>query len=326
MQGLAVDHVDVAALCVEGNGTAANPWRLLEAFRQALRLLTETRKTVYFRSGCYRLPSNLEINFGDYLRNDGDVKNSPFRRGVSFVGAFAEIEIENGDSGVRFLWRGVSVFYWRFIGIRFHGRVRTDLVRFGAGNDDPDVCPWNSCEFDLVADNDWMPSSTGPPDGCPSRGLTIIRALESRLNIAAVSRYGFACLLNQAEFCQIKGTFSNSEQTAHTGTQFPGTGLYLVNCSSNNFSVVNLEVCYNGMELHGRTRGNVFNCICTTNCHPSGYVIAHVPDRKHRNTVLFLNRRAQSIPGRGVQQLFPSSINADHVRIMDQHTDGDDQQ
>jgi hypothetical protein len=54
---------------LSGEGTTANPWQLTpEKMFAAVRQLSWTRKTIFFRAGIYECPEPIEINFADHSR------------------------------------------------------------------------------------------------------------------------------------------------------------------------------------------------------------------------------------------------------------------
>lgn len=333
-----IDAVDVAQQAhqaafrrpdgTQADGTLDRPWPFILVLAAALRLITPTRKTVHLRTGNYVTEGPQVICFRDHVGKAllGERPEEPAeavkayddrqfklaQKDIVIEGHACDVWIHNNkpllDQGrPALLWQwspkaerpneARALFFWKFRGLSFHGCVDNVLVQFGEHVEDT---PWNTCEFDLRAGNDFMPVLPKPLayKSRPSCGIKIFRALQSKIDIGSTCRFGDAVCLVSAEFCQITGSFSNSEERIHPETdeftgrrQFPGTGLRLRSCQSNAFGAVNLEVCHDGIQFVGSTFANTFATICVTNCSPNGVTFATDRQVAGVNTVISLNRR-----------------------------------
>lgn len=306
--------VEVSSLCT-GNGTEDHPWESptgSAGIKEAIGCLNATTTILRFAPGIYKTTGVQEIAFEDCLapavKADSKTIINLMQNGIRLVGYGSQIwlngrqpmwgnERNPNRPGLLFRWSSTpqidsnfSLFFWSFVGLNFIGDIDNVLVQFGLGKADT---IWNSCEFDIVANN----GSTHDPLKSNARGLLIYRPLESRLNLVATSATGYGCVLNTAEFSALKGSFSNAQVSASEsdGVIENGVGLLLIDCQSNAFTAINLEVCYYGMQWQGNTRSNTFNCIISNNGDERGCILKTEDvadaDQTKSNVIVTLNRR-----------------------------------
>jgi hypothetical protein len=284
---------------LSGEGTTANPWQLTpEKMFAAVRQLSWTRKTIFFRAGIYECPEPIEINFADHfpltIGPEENIQKDPafkmLRDGVRFVG-------EGRASVLRFTkrdtdaiqfhvhWsvtpldqekkRQAPLFFWEFTGLNFKGNVNATLAQFGGTT--VEDSPWNSCVFDIAVNNHYSGISTSHEAG-NARGVVLKRVLQSRVELVAACHSGTACVMDECEFCTINGSFSNGEVVdpdAPRGVAVSphAIGLHLKNCTGNGSTCINFEVAYEGLRIEGRSRGNAFSSMMANNCDARGCVI-----------------------------------------------------
>jgi hypothetical protein len=282
-----------------GEGTSDQPWQLTpEVMFAAVKQLTWTRKTIFFRAGIYNCPQPIEINFAHLfpltIGPEQSVQDDPafkmLREGVRFVGEGRASVLrfqQQGTDAIQFHihWsvtpldqrpkRQAPLFFWEFTGLNLQGNVNTALVQFGG----PTVedSPWNSCVFDIAVNNGYRLSAFSEGSG-NARGVVLKRVLQSRVELVATCHSGIACVLDECEFCTINGSFSNGEvedPDAPRGVAISrhGIGLYLHNCTGNGSTSINFEVAYEGLRMHGHSRGNAFGSMVSNNCDARGCVI-----------------------------------------------------
>lgn len=271
--------VMVHKFCTLGDGTKTNPWRSSDGsagIKGALKLLTPNKRTLYFRSGYYSTTGNQTIDFSVELPNltNADWKEAFQREGIEFTGGNATIFINSrnaltsGNPGLLFRWPNVDIFYWKFKGLAFYGNVNAALVQWGISDAD---FPLNGVDFDIIANNGYVPANY-QTTASPSTAVTIYRPLDSRMHLVAVSATGAGAFLSQAVFCTISGAFSNTN-IPPTNEIYPlSYGIKLLNCMSNTFTHIDLEVAYNGIKLDQWTIQNTFSAIWVGNCDKNGYV------------------------------------------------------
>eukprot|EP01084_Bolivina_argentea_P142319 250043_1 len=79
------DKIDVSSLC-SGDGSSSNSWILNESVLiTAIKSLTNTTKTIWFKTGHYYSSSTIHIDFGQIFK-DNPNKYSLFREGLSIIG------------------------------------------------------------------------------------------------------------------------------------------------------------------------------------------------------------------------------------------------
>jgi hypothetical protein len=261
-----------------GDGTIANPWKSSDSsagIKQALAQLTPTKRILYFRPGYYMTQGALTIDFGKCLPNLSDPTwmNAFSGNGIEFQGHMASIYVNNGaplrggKPGILFNWPGpgTDCFYWKFNGLQFFGDVDTSVVEWGIGYD----WPLNGFDFDIVANNGYV-SPNYKTTMSPGRAIKINWPLESRLHLVAVSATGAGAELVTATFCTISGAFSNTI-IPKTNTNYNNSyGLNLVNCQSNNFTHMDLEVAYSGIRFDQWSIQNTFSAIFVSQCDSTG--------------------------------------------------------
>ncbi len=270
--------VFVHKYCTSGDGTFLNPWKSSDSsagIKEALKHLSPTRRIVYFKPGYYATTGAQNIDFSKYLPNLSDpywsVAFSGY--GIEFQGHGAAIYVNGGASltgktpGILFSWPGTHVFYWKFTGLQFYGAVDTALVQWG-GTSTPGLY-LNGCDFDISANNGYVPTNykTKASSAC---AIKIFEPLESRMHLVGVSATGSGVVLNVATFCTISGAFSNTI-IPNTNTIYPYSyGLNLINCQSNDFTHMDLEIAYSGIKFDQWSIQNTFSAIFVSQCDSNG--------------------------------------------------------
>lgn len=265
--------------CNLGDGTVSNPWRSSDGsagIKPALKQLTPTRRTLYFRAGYYHTSGAQTIDFSVELPNltNADWKAAFQREGVEFLGTNAKIivnggtQLTGGQPGILFRWPNTDIFYWKFKGLGFYGNVNSATVQWGINEND---FPLNSVDFDITCNNGYVPANYTTVTS-PSSAVTIYRPLDCRMHLVAVSATGVGAYLGQAVFCTISGAFSNTNIPASNNVYPNSYALKLVNCMANNFTHVDLEVAYNGIKFDLWSIQNTFSAIWVGNCDKNGYV------------------------------------------------------
>jgi hypothetical protein len=268
-----LDGIEEAMGCVfvhrycTGDGTFSKPWVSTDksaGIITALSKLTPTKRIVYFKPGFYATQGALDIDFSKYLPNLNipEWKTTFAGFGIEFQGHNASIYVNGGapltvgKPGVLFNWKGEHAFYWKFTGLQFLGVVDTALVQFGNSYD----FPWNGCEFDIVGNNGYVPSNY-QTKASRSSAIKICWPLESKIHLVAVSACGSGAVLETATFCTINGAFSNTI-IPNTNTIYPKSyGLNLINCQSNTFTHMDLEIAYSGIKFDQWSMQNTFSAI-----------------------------------------------------------------
>ncbi len=268
-----LDGIEEAMGCVfvhrycTGDGTFSKPWVSTDksaGIITALSKLTQTKRILYFKPGYYATQGALDIDFSKYLPNLNipEWKTAFSGFGIEFQGHNASIYVNGGapltvgKPGILFNWKGEHAFYWKFTGLQFLGVVDTALVQFGNSYD----FPWNGCEFDIVGNNGYVPSNY-QTKASRSSAIKICWPLESKLHLVAVSACGSGAVLETATFCTINGAFSNTI-IPNTNTIYPKSyGLNLINCQSNTFTHMDLEIAYSGIKFDQWSIQNTFSAI-----------------------------------------------------------------
>ena len=323
-----LDDIENALGCVfvhrycTGDGSFTNPWKSKDSSAgifEAIKHLTPTKRIVYFKSGFYFTEGALDIDFEKLLPN---LSNSNWRIafsgfGIEFQGHGASIyanggaPLTGGKPGVLFNWKGQHAFYWKFTGLQFYGVVDTALVQFGNSYD----FPWNGCEFDITGNNGYV-SSNYQTKPSPSSAIKICWPLESKLHLVGVSATGSGVVLETATFCTISGAFSN--------TIIPGTntlynnsfGLNLINCQSNTFTHMDLEIAYNGIKFDLWSIQNTFSAIFVSNCDSTGATFDNSTQVTNGKNVVISMRSGPTVQAPNsttVQKLY--STNSDSTKI-----------
>ena len=268
-----LDGIEEAMGCVfvhrycTGDGTFSKPWVSTDksaGIITALSKLTQTKRILYFKPGYYATQGALDIDFSKYLPNLNipEWKTAFSGFGIEFQGHNASIYVNGGapltvgKPGILFNWKGEHAFYWKFTGLQFLGVVDTALVQFGNSYD----FPWNGCEFDIVGNNGYVPSNY-QTKASRSSAIKICWPLESKIHLVAVSACGSGAVLETATFCTINGSFSNTI-IPNTNTIYPKSyGLNLINCQSNTFTHMDLEIAYSGIKFDQWSIQNTFSAI-----------------------------------------------------------------
>jgi hypothetical protein len=268
-----LDAIEEAMGCVfvhrycTGDGTFSKPWVSTDksaGIITALSKLTPSKRIVYFKPGFYATQGALDIDFSKYLPNLNipEWKTTFAGFGIEFQGHNASIYVNGGapltvgKPGVLFNWKGEHAFYWKFTGLQFLGVVDTALVQFGNSYD----FPWNGCEFDIVGNNGYVPNNY-QAKASRSSAIKICWPLESKIHLVAVSACGSGAVLETATFCTINGAFSNTI-IPNTNTIYPKSyGLNLINCQSNTFTHMDLEIAYSGIKFDQWSIQNTFSAI-----------------------------------------------------------------
>ncbi len=268
-----LDGIEEAMGCVfvhrycTGDGTFSKPWVSTDksaGIITALSKLTQTKRILYFKPGYYATQGALDIDFSKYLPNLNipEWKTAFAGFGIEFQGHNASIYVNGGapltvgKPGILFNWKGEHAFYWKFTGLQFLGVVDTALVQFGNSYD----FPWNGCEFDIVGNNGYVPSNY-QTKASRSSAIKICWPLESKIHLVAVSACGSGAVLETATFCTINGAFSNTI-IPNTNTIYPKSyGLNLINCQSNTFTHMDLEIAYSGIKFDQWSIQNTFSAI-----------------------------------------------------------------
>lgn len=250
-----------------GEGTITNPWKSKDSsagLYEALKQLTPTKRIIYMKPGYYFTTGALVIDFSKRLPNlnDPNWKLAFAGFGIEFQGHNASFYINNGapltggKPGILFNWKGEHAFYWKFTGMQFYGVVDTALVQFGNSYD----FPWNGCEFDITGNNGYVPTNYATK-ASRSSSIKICWPLESKLHLVGVSATGSGVLLETATFCTIYGAFSNTI-IPNTNKIYPYSyGLNLINCQSNTFTHMDLEIAYSGIKFDQWSIQNTFSAI-----------------------------------------------------------------
>jgi hypothetical protein len=284
---------------LDGDGTARSPWILTrEDMFRAVRQLSWTRKTIFFCGGLYLCPEPIEINFADLfplsISDDESMDRDPnfemLRDGVRFIGEgrasilrFSQADTDSIQFHIHWTAtkegrsprRQAALFFWEFTGLYIEGRCNTALVQFGGGT--VEDCAWNSCVFDLAVNNAFDSSAFDDGFGT-ARAVVLKRVLQSRVELVSVCHSGVACVMDTCEFSTINGSFMNGivpDPSVARGKSISkdGIGLYLVHCTANGSTSINFDSAYEGLRITGRTRGNAFGSITSSNCDMRGCVI-----------------------------------------------------
>ena len=268
-----LDGIEEAMGCVfvhrycTGDGTFSKPWVSSDksaGIITSLSKLTQTKRILYFKPGYYATQGALDIVFSKYFPNLNIPEwNTAFAGfGIEFQGHNASIYVNGGapltvgKPGILFNWKGEHAFYWKFTGLQFLGVVDTALVQFGNSYD----FPWNGCEFDIVGNNGYVPNNY-QTKASRSSAIKICWPLESKIHLVAVSACGSGAVLETATFCTINGAFSNTI-IPNTNTIYPKSyGLNLINCQSNTFTHMDLEIAYSGIKFDQWSIQNTFSAI-----------------------------------------------------------------
>lgn len=312
------DRVYVPDHCT-GSGTLASPWVSSDGtagLASAISAATEVKRTVYLPGGYYATSGAVDLDFSTLWTS---AQRASFAENFKIIGNNAKVFV-NGGSSLRNSGDGVTlrdsggggVFFWEISGIHFEGNVDASLLHIGSTSTVP-AWALNSCVIKLKVNNTYVALDNQPR----ARGITLRFALESSIDLVAAAAQGYGAVLELVEFSTIKGSFSNGQPSA-TQAYDNGLGLYLLNCASNAFTSVNLEVCYNGAQFVGDTRGNVFTVLETTNCDNRGWLLDNsyiTTSVTNLNVITFLNRRP-TLQGTAAQTKLSSGSNASWIPIQ----------
>jgi hypothetical protein len=318
-------YVFVQKFCNSGDGTFTNPWRSTDGsagIKAALKLLTPTRRVLFFKSGYYATTGNQVIDFEKELPNLSD----PYWRvafsgyGIEFQGHGASIYVNggapllNGLPGLQFNWKNAHAFYWKFTGLQFYGVVDNPLVQWGNSYE----FPLNGFEFDIVANNGYI-----YPDYklgmSPSAGLKICWPLESKMHLVALSATGAGAILETATFCTINGAFSNTLIDGSNKIYNNSFGLHLINAQSNNFTSMDLEVAFSGIKFDSWSIQNTFSAIFVSNCDSLGSVFDNSTQATNGKNLIMSIRNGPTIqePSKAkVQKLYSPGSDATKIQIF----------
>lgn len=312
------DRVYVPDYCT-GSGTQASPWVSSDGtagLAAAISAATAVKRTVYLPGGYYATSGAVDLNFSTLWTS---TQRALFSENFKIVGNNAKVMV-NGGSNLRSAGSGITVrdsagggvFFWEISGIHFEGNVDSSLLHLGST---ATIADWalNSCVIKLKMNNKYVASDNQPR----ARGITLRFALESQIDLVSTAAQGYGAVLELVEFSTIKGSFSNGQPTA-TQAYDNGLGLYLLNCASNAFTSVNLEVCYNGAQFVGDTRGNVFTVLETTNCDNRGWLLDNTyitTAVTNKNVITFLNRRP-TLQGTATQTKLSTGSNSSWLPIQ----------
>jgi hypothetical protein len=279
----ALDGIEDALGCVfvhrfcTGDGSFSNPWKSKDGSAgifDAIKNLTITKRIVYFKPGYYHTKGALSVDFSKLLPNLSiPIWKTTFAGyGIEFQGHNASIYVNGGaplsggKPGILFNWKGEHAFYWKFTGLQFYGVVDTALVQFGNSYD----FPWNGCDFDITGNNGYVYPNYATKQS-PSSAIKICWPLECRIHAVAVSATGSGLELETATFCTINGAFSNTLVPSSPNTIYGNSyGLNLINCQSNTFTHMDLEVVYNGIKFDQWTIQNTFSAIFVSYADTTG--------------------------------------------------------
>eukprot|EP01083_Nonionella_stella_P095166 267121_1 len=257
-------EIDLSLLCSVGDGTPSNPWIITEAvFYDAITLLSDTIRSIYLRTGYYHSSTPINIDFATVLSSNSNIWN-----GVRIYGRYSYWKFAPNNSkkpSLHIQWTNHDLFYWEITGIQINGNAMYELVKIGC--DDINSCPLNSFVIDLIISNDYH-SGSGT-----AIGIRLIRILQSKIKLIATCVQGTALYLDNAQFNDIFGSFSNGLTSDKKSIFMNGICLFLLNPTSNVFSSINLENCYDGIYFVDYSRGNVFNSLISNNEDDRGYVI-----------------------------------------------------
>ena len=316
------DLIYVPDYCT-GSGTGGSPWISSDGtagLAGAIAAFSDTARTVYLPAGVYATSGNRTLDFNTLWTS---TQKTLATERFALRGNGAQVLINGGTpltgggAGLAFTYSAAGgCFFWEFSGIEFVGNVDDSLVHIGSLS--TLNFAFNSCIFDLVCNNKYI----APDSVARSRGITLRWPLESRINLVSAAASGYGAVLELMEFCTVKGSFSNGLKPSGTAIYDNALGLYLLNCASNSFTSVNLENCYDCVQLVGETRGNVFTCFETTNCDNRGWVLDNSyisTDVTNKNVITFLNRRGV-IQGTGLPQTtFSAGSNQSLVPLQFQY-------
>jgi len=308
-----------------GDGTITNPWKSSDksaGIFEAIKHLTITKRIIYMKPGYYFTSGAIEVDFAKLLPNlsNANWKNAFSGYGIEFQGHNASFYINGGapltggKPGLLFNWKGEHAFYWKFTGMQFYGVVDTALVQFGNSYD----FPWNGCDFDIVGNNGYVPSNY-LTKASRSSAIKICWPLESRLHLVGVSATGSGVVLETATFCTVSGAFSNTI-IPNTNTLYDKSyGLNLINCQSNTFTAMDLEVAYNGIKLDQWSIQNTFSAIFVANCDSTGATFDNSTQATTGKNVVISIRSGPTIQAPSsvkVQKLFTPNSDATKVDIL----------
>ena len=313
------DQIDISTLCQSGNGTKANNWIITEEILyKAIHLLSDTVRSIYFPSGYYYSSSPIHIDFGTILSSDSVIRTGLRIYGHYAIWNFAD-NISNQPS-LHIEWLNnatnppqISLFYWEFTGIDIRGIAAFELVKIGCI--DINACPLNSFIIDLVVANAWH-SANNQNFTSPAIGIRLIRALQSKIKLVATCVQGTALYLDNGQFNEIFGSFSNGLTQNGKSIYLAGICMYFENAVSNSFSSINIENCYDGIWFVDYSYGNVFNSLISNNEDNRGYVLTLL-DPKYSNitnVIEFLTIRT-SIQGDGSYPKLWIKDESEHIRI-----------
>eukprot|EP01083_Nonionella_stella_P253512 872251_1 len=229
------DKIDVSSLC-SGDGSSSNSWILNESVLiTAIKSLTNTTKTIWFKTGHYYSSSTIHIDFGQIFK-DNPNKYSLFREGLSIIGdtntkiQFATIRGQNVPS-LHIEWTSpsgqVGLFFWEISGLHIGGDNDNELVRIGSYN--ANTMAWNSCTFlGLVINNGYIKESDNN-NVSQAIGIIMVRVLQSRLDIVATCAQGIGAVFQNMEFSVlISGSFSNAQVNGGKTIYNNSVGLKLI--------------------------------------------------------------------------------------------------
>ncbi len=308
-----------------GDGTITNPWKSKDSSAglfEAIKNLTPTKRIVYLKPGYYFTQGAIVIDFAKLLPNLNNVywRNAFAGSGIEFQGHNASIYVNGGNAlkkgkpGILFNWKGGNVFYWKFNGLQFYGNVDTALVQFGNAYD----FPLNGCEFDIVANNGYVPSNY-KTSASGSSAIKICFALESKLHLVGASATGCGVVLETVTFCTINGAFSNTIIPSTNSIYDYSYGLSLKDCQSNNFTHIDLEVAHNGVRLDSWSIQNTFSAIFVANCDTAGATFDNSTQVTNGKNVVVSIRSGSTLqnPSNAVaQKLFTSGSDKNKFDII----------
>lgn len=307
-----------------GDGSFNNPWKSSDGSAgifDAIKNLTITKRIVYFKPGYYHTKGALDVDFSKLLSNLSDPiwKTTFAGYGIEFQGHNASIYVNGGapltggKPGILFNWKGEHAFYWKFTGLQFYGVVDTALVQFGNSYE----FPWNGCDFDITGNNGYVYPNYANKES-PSSAIKICWPLECRIHAVAVSATGSGLVLETATFCTINGAFSNT-LIPNTNTIYGNSyGLNLINCQSNTFTHMDLEVAYNGIKFDQWTITNTFSAIFVSYCDTTGATFDNSKQVTNgKNIVLSIRSGGTAqVPSTAYsQKLFTSNSDKDKLKI-----------
>ncbi len=326
-----LDAIEEAMGCVfvhrycTGEGSLSNPWKSSDksaGIFEAIKHLTITKRIVYFKPGYYFTSGALDVDFSKLLPN---LSNSAWKTtfsgyGIEFQGHNASIYVNGGGPltggkpGIVFNWKGEHAFYWKFSGLQFYGVVDTALVQFGNSYE----FPWNGCEFDIIGNNGYVDANYATKASRAS-AIKVCWPLDCRMHLVGVCATGCGVELETATFCTISGCFSNT-LIPNTNTIYSNSyGLKLINCQSNTFTHMDLEITHTGIKFEQWSMQNTFSAIFVSYGDTTGATFDNSKQVTNGKNVIISIRsggtaQAPNLPI--AQKLFSNNSDATKVNIM----------